>query len=368
MRKTILTIIGIVIIFISIQLCNIISKSKKAPKKNTSSVLKTVTTKTVENTKIPVEINSTGSIMAKDRMVIYSEVQGVFQRTSTPFKAGTKYRAGQTLIGINNSEFVASVKSQRIAFKGLITSTLADIQFDYPTELAKWKSYVSSISADKSLPKLPEIKNESFVNYITGKNIYSNYYSIKNLETRLAKYTISAPFSGVLVEANITPGTLVSPGQKLGEFIKPGIYELELNVNASLSNFLKIGKIVMLESIDKSNTYKGRVSRINPQIDRASQTLQLFVEIRSNELKEGEYLKADIKAQEIENVFEFDRKLLVDESFVFILKDSLLVKQPVAIVHSGDNSVIVKGLTDRSQLVTLPMPNGYEGMKVSPKN
>ncbi len=368
MRKTILTLIGIAIIFGSLQVCKALSGSKKAPEKNTITTLKTVTTENVKNKKIPVEINSTGSVLAKDRMVIYSEVQGVFQRTSTPFKAGTKYRTGQTLIGINNSEFVASVKSQRIGFKSLITSTLADIQFDYPNELAKWKNYVSSISADKRLPKLPETQNENFTNYITSKNIYSNYYTIKNLETRLGKYTISAPFSGVLVEANITPGTLVSPGQKLGEFIKPGVYELELNVNASLANFLKIGKKVVLENIDKSKMYEGRVSRINSQIDRASQTIQLFVEVRSNELKEGEYLKADIKSQEIDSVYELNRKLLVDQSFVFLVKDSALVKQPISILHSGENSLIIKGIPENSQLITLPMPNGYEGMKVSPKN
>ena len=358
--------IGLIVLAIGVKTC--MESGKKSPEKKTEKTLKTVTTKTVVNTTLPIQIKSTGSLLAKDRTVIFSEVQGVFQETSRAFKPGVRYSKGQTLIRINDSEFAASVKAQRISFKSLIIGILADIQFDYPSELSTWKNYANSISSENSLPSLPKITNENFSNYVSGKSIFTNYYSIKNLETRLAKYTISAPFSGVLVSTNITPGTLVSPGQKLGEFIKPGIYELELNVNAGLSEFLKTGKKVTLFTTDHENSYQGTVSRVNSKIDRASQTVQLFVEVRSSNLNEGEYLEADIEAENISNVFELNRSLIVDETFVFLVQDSVLIKQPITIVHSTQNSLVVKGLEDSSQLVSSPVSGGYEGMKVTVKN
>jgi multidrug efflux pump subunit AcrA (membrane-fusion protein) len=368
MKKKLQLPIAIGIIALALGVKKMMESSKKAPDKKTTKTIKSITTTLVSNSSLPIQIQSTGSIMAKDRAVLYSEVQGIFQQTSKPFKAGVKYSNDQALIRINNSEYAASVKSQRINFKSLIIGTLADIQFDYPAELTAWKNYANSISSDNSLPSIPKVTNENFSNYLSGKSIFGNYYTIKNLETRLAKYTITAPFSGVLVEANITPGTLISPGQKLGEFIRTGIYELELNVNASLTDFLKLGKKVTLFNTDKTSTYEGTVSRINSQIDRASQTVKLFVEVRSNELSEGEYLEADINAQNIDNVLEINRNLIVDESYVFLVKDSLLIKQPISIVHSSQNSIIVKGLTDSSELVATPVPGGYEGMKVIVKN
>lgn len=368
MKKKLQLPIAIGIIALALGVKKMMESSKKAPDKKTTKTIKSITTTLVSNSSLPIQIQSTGSIMAKDRAVLYSEVQGIFQQTSKPFKAGVRYSNGQALIRINNSEYAASVKSQRINFKSLIIGTLADIQFDYPAELTAWKNYANSISSDNSLPSMPKVTNENFSNYLSGKSIFGNYYTIKNLETRLAKYTITAPFSGVLVEANITPGTLISPGQKLGEFIRTGIYELELNVNASLTDFLKLGKKVTLFNTDKTSTYEGTVSRINSQIDRASQTVNLFVEVRSNELSEGEYLEADINAQNIDNVLEINRTLIVDESYVFLVKDSLLIKQPISIVHSSQNSIIVKGLTDSSELVATPVPGGYEGMKVIVKN
>ena len=369
MKKTIQSIIGtIIILFISLKFFGVLGSSKKAPERKTKKSIKTVTTMKVANSTLPIQIKSTGSILAKDRTVLYSEVQGVFERTSKQFKPGVRYSKGQALIRINNSEFSASVKSQRINFKSLIIGLLADIKFDYANELSTWKQYANSISSETKLPKLPQSTNENFNNYISGKSVITNYYSIKNLETRLNKYTIYAPFSGVLVTANITPGTLISPGQKLGEFIRTGTYELELNVNAGMTDFLKIGKTVTLFNTDKSNTYQGKVSRINSQIDRTSQTIQLFVEVRSNELNEGEYLEADINAQKVTDVFEINRSLIVDENHVFLVKDSLLVKQPISVIHSNENTLIIKGLKDSSELVSIPVPGGYQGMKVAVKN
>ncbi|MEN8928123.1 MAG: HlyD family efflux transporter periplasmic adaptor subunit [Flavobacteriales bacterium] len=369
MKKTIQSFIGTLLILGAAGwIFGLFASSKKAPERKTIKTVKSVPSIKVLNTSLPIQIKSTGSILAKDRTVLFSEVQGVFQQTERQFKPGVRYGNGQPLIRINNSEFAATVESQRINFKSLITGTLADIQFDYPSELTTWKSYANSITSEKSLPVLPKTNNENFSNYISGKGIFTTYYSIKNLETRLAKYTIYAPFSGVLVKADITPGTLVSPGQKLGEFIKTGVYELELNVNASMTDFLKIGKKVTLFTTDRSESYQGRVTRVNSQIDRASQTVQLFVEVRSSELNEGEYLEADINAQNVTEVFEIPRSLIVDENMVFLVKDSVLVKQAISIIHSSGNTLIVRGLKNNSDLVSSPVAGGYEGMKVAVKN
>lgn len=366
MRKTILSIIGsVLIIALSFLLYKKMESSKKAPKKNTEKSIQSVVVKKVLNSSLPVEIKSTGSILAKERAVLYSEVQGVFQATSKLFKAGVHYNKGQVLIQINQAEFGASVKSQRVAFKSLITSLLADIQFDYPGELQTWKSYEASISPNKNLPLLPQVNDTKLANYLSIKNVNSTYYTIKNLETRLTKYTITAPFSGVLVETNVTPGSLVSPGQKLGEFIQPNVYELELNVNASLKEFLKVGRKVALSNTDRTKNYTGTLIRINAQVDRASQTIQVFVQVNASDLNEGEYLEALIEAQQVDGVMEIERNLVIDQSYVFVVENNILKKVRISTVHSNENTLIVKGLKDHAALVALPVPGGYDGMKVS---
>ncbi|MFK8037482.1 MAG: efflux RND transporter periplasmic adaptor subunit [Crocinitomicaceae bacterium] len=364
MRQIYNVLVGVAILLGGMFLFNLMGNSKVEPEKKADKSVKSVYVKKASNSDVPVTILTSGSLLAKDRMVIFSEVTGVFIPPSKPFKTGTSYRRGEALIRVNNEEFRASVVSQRSAFKNLIISIIPDIKFDYPESISKWQNYFKSIDIQKSLPSLPESDNDKEASFMTGKNISSTFYTIKNLETRLSKYTITAPYTGVLTEASITPGSIVSPGQKLGEFIKPNVYEVELNVNSSFQDFLKVGKSVNLAKIDGSEVVTGKVVRVNPQINRASQTIKIFVELVSKTLKEGEYLEAKIEANPIENAVEISRSLLNADNTVYIVQDSTLVAKPVNIIYSNLNSVIVKGLVDGEQYVSKPIPSAYSGMTV----
>ena len=85
---------------------------------------------------------------------------------------------------------------------------------------------------EQYLPEVDEIFREGLDFYdtpkenyfISGRGIVSSFYNVKNLEQRLSKYNISAPFNGILVEALVTEGTLIRNGQKLGEFAPTRTY------------------------------------------------------------------------------------------------------------------------------------------------
>jgi membrane fusion protein, multidrug efflux system len=365
MRKIIITISGIAILGLGVLGNRILTNSKEVPEKKVENSVNSVYVQSVTNEEIPVSIATSGSVFAKDRMEIYAEVTGIFEQGSKPFKPGVSFSSGATLIQINNTEFNASVISQRAAFKNAVTSILADIRFDYPDSYSMWSDYLNTINIEKNLPSLPKAKSEQESHYITGKNISATYYGIKNLETRLNKYRIAAPYSGVLVAAEVTPGTLVNPGQKLGEFIKPGVFELELNVNSTLKELLQLNKKVNLTNIDKSKSWVGTVSRINPQVNTSSQTIQIFVEVKADDLNEGEFVEADIEAQNVVNAIEIPRTLLVNNQSVYIVEENQLRLLPVDIVYSKTSTVIIKGINDGVKMLSKPFPGAFEGMNVT---
>jgi len=368
MRQIIIALSGFAIVGLGFLGFKIFADSKEEPEKNEEKTAVQVYVEAVKNDTIPVSITTSGSLVARDRITLFSEVQGVFIPGSKKFKAGEKYAKNESLIRINNEEFKANVIAQRSTFRSLITSILPDIQFDYPESIDTWKSYLKNLNIENSLPELPKAKSEKEDSYLTGKNVNVTYYNIKNLEARLKKYSISAPYSGVLVETAINPGALVSPGQKLGEFIKPNIFELELNVNANLQDFLSVGKIVGLSDIEHTKTYQGTVTRINEKIDRGSQTIKIFVEVKANDLREGEYLEANITAKPAVNVIEIPRTLLVNNEAIYTVTDSILHVTPVYIYYAGIDKVLIKGLKEGMHYVSKPISGGYEGMKVKVLN
>ena len=214
------------------------------------------------------------------------------------------------------------------------------------------------------MPALPELKDDKLGYFISGRGITTAYYNIKNQEQRLGKYVMRAPFDGILTAALVNKGTLVRTGQQLGEFIDPSSYELELAVSKEFSDLLKRGAAVTLVNLNKTRTYTGTVSRINAKIDQATQTIAVFVDVAAPDLKEGMYLEAALAARDQENAVQISRKLLVNESEVYVVRDSVLDLIAVDPVHFSDKNVVIKGLEDGLLMLSKPIPGAYPGMKV----
>ena len=366
MRKIILSALGIVFILLASYLGNNISESKKQPRPIPVKVIKTVFIDTVKNGTVKIIVPANGSLTAKRRIEVFSEVQGVFRIGSKLFRPGQKYSTGDVFIRIDNTEYYANVQSAKSNFYNTLTSVMPDLKLDFPDVFKKWETYIDNIDLKKTTPSLPELTTEKEKYFITGRGIISGYYNVKNLEQRLNKYAISAPFNGILTEALVTEGSLIRSGQKLGEYIDDSVYELEVAVSRNYASLLKVGENVSLNNLEKTETYNGTVSRINGNVDLSSQTISAFIEVKHDVLKEGMYLEAQLGAKEETNVIEIDRNLLSDKNEVFIVKDSLLFTYPVEPVFFGDNKVVIKGIPNGTFLLAKSVPGAYPGMLVKP--
>lgn len=364
MRKIIFTGLGIVLILASFFLAKVIIDNKKVFKPRAQKVVKTVFTEVVENKTIPIVVTANGNLRAKQRVELYAEVQGVFRRGSKLFKEGQSYRQGETIISIDAEEYAASVQSAKSNLYNELTSIMPDLRLDYPDIYPKWQSYLNGFDISKSTPKLPEMSSESERFFITGRGILSSYYNVKNLEQRLSKYRIVAPFTGVLTEALVTEGTLVRAGQKLGEFINPGVYELEVSVSKSFTDLLKVGESVELTSLNSNETFTGKVIRINGRVDQASQTIKAYIEVDNETLREGMYLEANLDAKKEENAIEIDRSLLLEGNKIFVVRDSVLDLIDVKPVYFSEKSVVLKDVPDGMTIMSKPLIGAYTGMAV----
>ena len=364
MRKIILTILGLLLIAGAVVIAKKLAAMKQAPKPVEQKVVTSVFTQTVKNSSTPITLSTSGSLVAKQKVEIFSEAQGIFESSARAFKPGSNYSKGQVLLQINADEHRANLRAQKSSLYNQIVVLLPDLKLDYPSAFPNWEKYVQGFDVEKPLPTLPQPTSDKEKLFIAGRNITTTFYNIKNLEERLTKYTIRAPFSGVITEALVNPGALVRVGQKLGEFIDPSVFEMEIKVNASYADLLRIGKSVTLHDPERTTNWTGKVARVNGKVDQASQTIAVFIEVVGKDLREGMYLEADLEAKQVDNTFEVNRKLLFGENQLFVVKDSLLDLAPIETVFFKENSVIVKGLADGTQILSRPVPGAYAGMLV----
>ena len=364
MRKIIITIGSLLLIAVSIIGGKAIVDNNKKATPTFNKIISTVYTNTIENKSIPVVISTSGSLTAKNKIELFSEVQGILKIASKNFKEGTQYSKNETIIAINSDEFYANLKAQKSNLFNVITAIMPDIQLDYPNEYPKWKSYLSNFDIDKPTPKLPESNSEKEKFFISGRGIITTYYNVKNLEVKLGKYTLKAPFNGILTDVMVTQGSLVRVGQKLGEFIDPSIYEMEVNINETYANLLKKGTNVSIYNLDKTTAWEATVVRVNGKIDQATQTVKAYLQVKGEQLREGMYLTADLETKSIENAIEISRKLLVNDIKLFTVKDSILNLVTINPVYFNDNTVIVQGLENGTNILSKPLPGAYNGMLV----
>lgn len=365
MRKIILGILGVLLVVGAVALGKYFISKNQKPKPTFKKAIKTVFVETVLNKDIPIILNTNGTLIAKNKISIFSEVQGVLKPSTKAFKPGTKYYKGETLLNINSDEFVANLQAQKSILFNLITSILPDIRLDYPSEFNKWESYLKNFDIKKPVNALPKFSSDKEKYFISGRGVLSSYYNVKNLEVRFTKHQLKAPFTGVLTEALVTPGALVRTGQRLGEFLDTSAYELEVSINVAFAQLLEVGNTVVLTNLDKSQTYSGKVVRVNGKVDQISQTITAYIEVAHPDLKEGMFLEANLKAKSEANAIEISRKLLIDNKAVYTVeKDSILSVKEIDPVYFGAETVVIKGLQNGDKILTQPLPGAFDKMVV----
>jgi len=358
-------VLGIAAILLSV----FISKKLSAPKE-AKAPLTSFRTKTVEVSEVVLQSNrlnvvASGRLRAQNRFEVYAEVTGVLQNSN--FRKGARMAAGSAIAVVESREFEGQLKSQRSAFLGLVSQVMPDIQIDHSSEASAWEGFVQKVQAEKSLPEMPSVNSISLKKFLSARNVFTTYYNIKSLEERLTKYKIAAPYSGVLVEANIEPGALVRAGQKIGTFMQPGVFELEASVVPSQLKYLKEGQKVELSSEGKN--YTGRILRFNEVVDLQTQMVSVIIQVNHPDLKEGQFFEMNISAAAVPLSIEISRNLLGNDQTVFTVnpKDSTLVSKSLIVHGFNGQKALVSGLESGIWLVKKQILGGFEGMKVVPQ-
>ena len=150
----------------------------------------------------------------------------------------------------------------------------------------------------------------------------------------------------------------------MGEFIDPGVYEMEVAVHAEYANLLQKGNSVNLYNLERTQEYKGKVIRVNGKVDANSQTIKAFIELSNTYLKEGMYLEAELTARSEKEAIEVSRKLLIDNKQMYVVKDSVLNLIDVDPVYFSAETAMIKGVEDGTLLVSKLVPGAYDGMRV----
>lgn len=327
---------------------------------------KSVFVKRVKNTNIKNSFNSSGRVVSLNNITITSEVQGILVGKNT-FKKGTELKKGMVIFSVKNTDLQLLINAKKSRFLSLISSNLADIKLDFHKEYNKWETFFNTINLNSKLPELPKMNTTKEKNYIISRSILAEYLAIKSDEEKLSKYTVLAPFDGVITKSYSDVGASVNPGSPVVDFIRKGEMEIELTVNTSEINFINIGDPVIF--YDNEKEYTGNITRKGTFVNTNTQNISVFSSITANKnrLYNGMYLEASILTKESKNAFRLPRRAILKDDKVFIVdkKNKLRIKRVNIITYQGDEAII-DNIDNNILVVIEPLINIKPGTIIKP--
>lgn len=297
------------------------------------------------------QIEIQGRVRSENRLEIFPEVQGKMVAGDKPFREGIEFHKGETILQLDDREARLQLFSSRSGYQTLIASLLPDIKLDYPGRLEQFEDWFESIHPEQNLPEIPDFNLAQMERFLVSRGAYDRYYQIKSAENRLEKFTIKAPFSGVLSEARAEPGQNLGPQVHIGTLVDPDHYLLTATVRQSHQNSIGIGSRVELTDRIGSRSWNAVITRINPAVDFRTQSVEIYLNVQGNGIREGMFLTGILQTDESETVSKIPKSALLRNETVYGVRDGVIQQLPVQVVDIEHSEVWVSGLNDGERIV-----------------
>ena len=372
MNKKVGLIVAVAIVVFGFFVSNLLSNQKEDVKRKPSQPKgSNYKFQTIQNKAENFDIELSGNLNSYNEMTLFTEVTGIAKKGNVEFREGAKFKKGDVLLKIEDSEYKNGVYAQKSTFMNNLTVLIPDLKLDFPASAEKWEAYLNDFDITADLKPLPEVSNEKEKYYIASKNIFNQYYSIKSQEVRLEKYTIRAPFDGVITSSSIKPGTLVRAGQQVGVFKNTRMFELTAFASVDEVQLLDVGMKATLVNDKFQQSFEGKITRINQSVDKASNLVKVYILVENDKLIDGLYFKAIVSVKTKFALAKIPSEAVFDVGSVWVNQNGTFKSKRLKILKRVDEFVYAEGLMDGQKLLLNPNAEVSEGkaieMKKSPK-
>lgn len=347
-----------------------------------------VETMTVSPTDAQISVLSQGTVEARTRTSLVSEVGGRVMEVAPTFVAGGFFRKDDVLLRLDDSNYRAAQSRSEAA---LATARSA-------LELERGQADVAQREWERMSPE----RQAS----ITGKELYlrkpqlaealarlaAAEADLEEARRNLAKTTVLAPYDGLVSSKNTDIGQFVNAGSVLAETFAVDYAEVRLPIPETKLAFLDLppairseeavleesGPAVELVSNMGGREYRwhGLLTRTEGVLDIRTRVMYSVVQVkdpyglygteREQPLRIGTYVNAAIAGAMLRNVVVLPRHTLQAGDLVWVAdqENRLRSREVVVVTMNGDDAYIGSGLLPGDRVIVTRMENPLNGMAV----
>ena len=299
--------------------------------------------------KLPQALTAVGSLRSDETIVVRPEIAGRIAQIS--FREGEQVAKGRVLVRLDDSVQQADLQRAKANL------VLSKSKFDRAVELRN-QGFISGQARDEAENTLKVAQAD-----------------VEQMQARLDKNTIHAPFSGVIGLRQVSIGDYVKEGQDMVnlealdplkvDFRVPEIYLSQVKDGQSL-------QLVLDALPDK--VFDGRVYAINPLIDANGRSIVIRAHVpnRDAKLRPGMFARVRLFTSGTKDTMVVPEESLFpvgDDKYVYKVVDRKAMRQKVDIGQRREGRVeIVNGLTPDDIVVTAGAIKLREGAPVTIAN
>ncbi len=278
-----------------------------------------------------------GNVQTKKNVLVYPEVPG--QLVSVFVKEGQKVAKGQSLARIDDGGMTNQL-AQLEANAALAETT-------YQRQKRLWEQKIGS-----------EIQFlQAKTNYEAQKN------AVTNLRKTIAKYTIKAPFTGIIDDVIKEQGTVIAPGPgaEIFRIVNLGDMYIETDVPETYISSVQKGKDVEVDFPILGKKIDSKVRQAGNFINPANRTFKVEIGVPNKDRSIKPNLTAKLKINDYTN----PNAILIPQS---IISENAKGQQYVYVVNTKDGKSIAKQViikTGKTQGDVIEVLEGIKsGMKI----
>lgn len=365
----------------------------KAESPDTAVAVKTIS---LVRTQAVLSIESQGTVAARTRTSLISEVSGRVLTVSEKFVVGGAFDTNDVLLELDPTDY--EVALQRANAK--LISMNAQLTFEKARAVQAEKEW-GMTGRPKSEAPLLALRKPYLLE--AQANLLQAEAEVRQAKVKLSKTIIKAPYAGMVSKKLADIGQFVTTGTRIGETfaidfveIRLPLTEKDLTMMEGLSSKATLAgtDVILSGTVDGMNSsWPAVIERSEGVVDQLNRSQYIVARVpdpygvnrtavkgqtastestdkKQAPLRVGTFVKASIQGKVLNDVFKIPRSALLEGSRVGLVDENSLLQIISVIVVSTDDDhyYISEGLVNGQEVIISALGTPIEGLKLRVRN
>lgn len=374
-KKTLIT--SVLILFGSVAVLGLIFSTE--PEAERSGLAKEsamlVQVETVEKGTFNPIITATGTVQASQEIMLGARIEGEVMYRSPEFVPGSFVEKGDILVQIDSTDYVNELMQARSELRQAESA----LQREMGLQEAAKREY-ALLDDSLSEPNRALVLRQPQL-LATRAQVEAAQATVNQAQLNLDRTTIRAPFNAYILDQYVNTGSLVSPGENIGQLAGIDTYWVEAAVPLNKLrwfNFQEAGEgspvqIRSRTAWDEEEYREGNLFKMLGSLENETRMAQVLVEIQDpmsvqpgNEdlprLIIGSFVETNIQGKALNDVVMVNRDHIRSNETIWVMEgDSLDIREVEIQFQDSEFAYVSSGLEDGDRVVTTNLANVTQG-------